>query len=95
MFCCQCFFLDRLGPKTGFIKLEMIKSKDNTPIAVLEFTSLAIDTAVYNIQFYANIQGKVLMGTINFPFSRKERLVPLVREIVASLKNLTKKEEII
>lgn len=87
--------LDRLGPKTGFIKLEMIKSKDNTPIAVLEFTSLAIDTAVYNIQFHASIQGKVLMGTINFPFSRKERLVPLVREIIISLKNLTKKEEII
>lgn len=84
--------LDRLGPKTGFIKMEIIKSKDNTPIAVLEFTSLAIDTAVYNIQFYVSIQGKALMGTVNFPFRRKERLVPLVREIVTSLKNLTKKE---
>lgn len=82
--------LDALGPKTNFIKLEMIQSRDDTPIAQLEFSTRAIDTAVYNIQFYACIKNKVLMGSINFPYERRERLLPLAREIITSLKNLQK-----
>lgn len=52
---------------------------------MLSFVSKAVDTMVYNIQFYADFEEGLLVGNIHFPSKYKKRLIPLAKEVIYSM----------
>lgn len=76
--------LEAVGPKVKVIE-KKVEKKEEEYLGMLSFVSKAVDTMVYNIQFYANIDGVLLVGNINFPSKYKKRLIPLAKEIISSM----------
>lgn len=76
--------LEAVGPKVKVIE-KKVEKKEEDYLGMLSFVSKAVDTMVYNIQFYANIDGVLLVGNINFPSKYKKRLIPLAKEIISSM----------
>lgn len=76
--------LSAVGPRVTIIE-KKVWEKEDFHIGVLEFVSRAIDMMVYNIQFYVSIEGKLLMGNVNFPSKYKKRLIPIAEEIINSI----------
>ena len=76
--------LEAVGPKVTIVE-KKVKEKQDYHIGTLAFVSRAVDMMVYNTQFYVSIDGKLLMGNINFPSKYKKRLIPMTKEIIDSL----------
>ncbi|MCM1161133.1 MAG: hypothetical protein NC412_07900 [Roseburia sp.] len=76
--------LEAAGPRVRVIekKVEKIGEDD---VGILSFVSKAVDTMVYNIQFYADFEGGLLVGNIHFPSKYKKRLIPLAKEVIYSM----------
>lgn len=79
--------LETMGPKVTIIE-KKVEVKEDINIGILEFVSKAVDMMVYNMQFYVSIEGKLLMGCVNFPSKYKKRMIPLAKEIIGSLEIL-------
>lgn len=82
--------LEAIGPKVTIVE-KRVEEKEDMHIGVLDFVSKAVDMPVYNMQFYISVDGKLLMGNVNFPSKYKKRLIPLAKEIITSLEMI--KEE--
>lgn len=76
--------LEAIGPKVTIVE-KRVEEKEDYHIGVLDFVSKAVDMTVYNMQFYISVDGKLLMGNINFPSKFKKRMIPLAKEIITSL----------
>ncbi len=86
--------LEAMGPKTTIIEKTIeektleektLEEEEVISIGILSFVSKAIETTVYNVQFYISIEGKLLMGGITFPSKYKKRLIPLAKEVINSI----------
>ncbi len=75
--------LEAMGPKVTIIE-KKVEVREDINIGILEFVSKAVDMMVYNIQFYVSIEGKLLMGCLNFPSKYKKRMIPLAKEVISS-----------
>lgn len=73
-----------VGPKVMFLKTNMLE-KENDKIGVMEFVSSAMDTNVYNIQFYIPEDDGLLIGAINFPVKYKDRQIKIAQEMLQSV----------
>lgn len=73
-----------VGPKVMFLKTNMLE-KENDKIGVMEFVSSAMDTNVYNIQFYIPEDDGLLIGAINFPVKYKDRQMKIAQEMLQSV----------
>lgn len=73
-----------VGPKVMFLQTNMLE-KENDKIGVMEFVSSAMDTNVYNIQFYIPVDDGLLVGAINFPVKYKDRQMKIAHEMLQSI----------
>lgn len=73
-----------IGPKVMFLQSDMLEKEDDK-IGVLEFVSSAMDTNVYNIQFYIPLDDGLLIGAINFPVKYKDRQMKIAQEMLQSV----------
>lgn len=84
--------MDAMGPKVTIVEKKIEEKKMENDeifhIGTLSFVSRAIDTNVYNMQFYVSIDGKLLMGSVAFPSRYKKRLIPLAKEVISSIELL-------
>ncbi len=89
--------LDAMGPKTTIIEKrteeKTTSSDENFHIGTLSFVSKAVDTTVYNEQFYISIEGRLLMGSVTFPSKYKKRMIPLAKEIIGSVELIERQGE--
>lgn len=76
--------LEAVGPKVKVIE-KKVEKKEEDYLGMLSFVSKAVDTMVYNIQFYVDVDGALLVGNINFPSKYKKRLIPLAKEMICSM----------
>lgn len=85
--------MERVGPRVNIIENEMMDCRGGEPLARLSFTSQAVDMAVYNIMFFASIEGRVLLGNLHFPYKNAKRFVSTAQEIIDSFCIIKKEEE--
>lgn len=73
-----------VGPKVMFLQKHTLE-KEEDKIGVMEFVSSAMDTNVYNIQFYIPVEDGLLIGAINFPVKYKDRQMKIAQEMLQSV----------
>lgn len=80
-----------VGPKVHIVQSGVIEKEEHL-VAVMEFVSRAVDMSVYNVMFYFSQKEQLMMGSINFPFRDKEKMIPVAKEILESLHFLKEAE---
>lgn len=83
--------ITQAGPKVHVVQSGII-TKEEHQVAVMEFVSRAVDMSVYNVMFYYSLQEQLMMGSINFPFKDKEKMIPVAKDILESLRFLKEAE---
>lgn len=76
--------LERMGPRVRILSEDVRRTRTHT-ISSMEMISHTITDAIYNILYFALLDGRVLMGFINFNYKNRERYKPIAREMLASL----------
>lgn len=84
--------LEKCGPKANVIKSEAIYCGGRS-VALMTLVNQTLDEAMYNIMFYSNVAGRLLIGFINFRYQDNKRLVPLAEEIIRSYRIIESAEE--
>lgn len=84
--------LERGGPKTKVLSSEAVLCGGRS-VAVMELVNEALEGAMYNVMFYSNAAGRLLIGFINFRYQDRKRLQPLAREMIGSYRILADKGE--
>lgn len=84
--------LDRCGPKTKFFLDENFMSGSHH-ISVLNFTSATLTSIIFNKMFVISLEGRVLIGNINFDNKFSKRYEKLATEIVHSVKIINDEED--
>lgn len=86
--------LEKSGPKVT-IYSEKVKKKGNHTVSSMELVSHTITDAIYNIMFYSSLNGKVLIGFINFNYNYLNRYKTIAKEMLESFRFVedSKKEE--
>ena len=86
--------LEKCGPKVTILKTECIRCGERE-VSTMSFVSQTLQGALYNMMFYSNVSGRLLIGFINFRYEDHKRLEPLAKEIIESYRILeTNGEEI-
>lgn len=62
-------------------------------ISSMELISHSITETVYNIMFFSSLEGRVLIGFINFNYKFQERYKPIAREILQSFRFIEDEKE--
>lgn len=84
--------LERVGPKAQIYEAKHHQVGDDY-ISTLTLITQTLEQAMYNQMFFCSLEGRLLIGFINFPAKYNERLKPLAKEIVQSFKIIHKEEE--
>jgi len=84
--------LERMGPKVRILSEDMRKTEKHT-ISSIEMISHTITEAIYNLMYFASLDGRVLMGFINFNYQNMERYQPIAQEMLASFRFTDEKEQ--
>lgn len=79
--------ITQAGPKVHVVQSGII-TKEEHQVAVMEFVSRAVDMSVYNMMFYYSLEGQLMMGSVNFPFRDKDKMIPAAKNILESLRFL-------
>lgn len=79
--------LERSGPKVRIVSEKVRKTEKHT-ISSLELISHTITDTVYNVMFFCSLDGRVLMGFINFSFQFLDRYKPIAEEMLRSFRFL-------
>jgi hypothetical protein len=76
--------LQKLNPSFLFFESEEseTETEENPAIGSIAYKSPAIDEAVYNVMFFASINGKTLMGTFSCPYGEHDEWKDIVSEIL-------------
>lgn len=77
--------LENMGPKVKILS-ERVRKTDNHTIATLEMISHTITEAVYNLMYFASLNGRVLLGFINFDCKNMKRYKPIAKEMLSSFR---------
>ncbi len=64
-------------------RVRQINKKD---IAVIEFSSQAIDSSIYNLMFITVINDKTFIGTFNCTYENIDEWKPLAKDMLSSIK---------
>ncbi|MDE5823600.1 MAG: hypothetical protein K2H91_02800 [Lachnospiraceae bacterium] len=84
--------LERMGPKVRILSEDMRRTQKHT-ISSIEMISHTITEAVYNVMYFASLDGRVLMGFINFNYENVERYRSIAQEMLASFRILDAGEQ--
>lgn len=84
--------LEKSGPKVT-IYSEKVKKKGNHTVSSLELVSHTITDAIYNLMFYSSLNGKVLIGFINFNYNHLNRYKTIAKEMLESFRFITDSKE--
>ena len=77
--------MEKMGPKSRILACAAVQNEDKN-IGIMEVVTRAADMNVYNVMFYISINQKLLIGTILCPAKHHERIVPIAKEIIDSIK---------
>jgi hypothetical protein len=77
--------LDKAYSNANFLK-DTIITNNNKNIGVLELITPALDTKVYNLMFFMELDGKLLLGSINCTEALMKEWQPIAQEILQSIK---------
>lgn len=83
--------LERMGPKVRILSEDMRRTEKHT-ISSIEMISHTITEAIYNLMYFASLEGRVLMGFINFNYQNMERYQSIAQEMLASFRFTDEKE---
>lgn len=83
--------LERTGPKVRILSEKVRRTKKHT-ISSVEMISHTITESIYNLMYFASLEGRVLLGFINFNCKNRERYKPIAQEMLASFR-FTDEEE--
>ena len=75
--------MERMGPKTR-IYAQKVRKTGNHTISHMEVISHTVTDAVYNIIFFSSLEGKVLIGFINFNYKFFDRYHAIAEEMLQS-----------
>lgn len=84
--------LERMGPKVRILSEDM-RSTEKHIISSIEMISHTITEAIYNLMYFASVDGRVLMGFINFNYQNMERYQSIAQEMLASFRFTDEKEQ--
>jgi hypothetical protein len=86
--------LEKSGPKVN-IYSEKVKKTGNHIVSSLELVSHTVTDTIYNVMFYSSLEGKVLIGFINFNYQYLNRYKTIAEEMLMSFRFIedTKEEE--
>lgn len=83
--------LERTGPKVRILS-EKVRRTEKHTISSIEMISHTITESIYNLMYFASLEGRVLLGFINFNCKNRERYKPIAQEMLASFR-FTDEEE--
>lgn len=86
----SCQLLERMGPQSKILKKYTYKLEE-LEIGIMEFLTMAMDGRVYNINCLIPFEDGVMIVSFTFLSKVKERIYPIIIEIVHNLE-ITKKE---
>lgn len=84
--------LDRSGPKVKILS-EKVRQTGRHTVSSLELLSHTVTDTVYNVMFFSSLEGRVLIGFINFNYKFQERYRPIAKEILQSFRFLEEEKE--
>ena len=77
--------MEKMGPQSRILACAAVQKEDRN-IGIMEVVTRAADMNVYNVMFYLSINQKLLIGSILCPAKHHERMVPIAKEIIDSIK---------
>lgn len=84
--------LDKSGPKVKILS-EKVRQTGRHTVSSLELLSHTITDTVYNVMFFSSLEGRVLIGFINFNYKFKDRYRPIAKEILQSFRFVEEEKE--
>lgn len=84
--------LERSGPKVRIVSEKVQKIGKHT-VSSLELISHTVTDSVYNIMFFSSLEGRVLIGFINFNCKFMERYKSIAREMLQSFRFVEDEQE--
>lgn len=77
--------LERTGPKVRILSENVRKTERHT-ISSIEMISHTITESIYNLMYFTSVDGRVLLGFINFNCKNRERYKKIAQEMLASFR---------
>ncbi|SHL70474.1 hypothetical protein SAMN02745136_05512 [Anaerocolumna jejuensis DSM 15929] len=86
--------LEKSGPKVTVYSEKVRKTGYHT-VSSLELVSHTITDTIYNVMFYSSLNGKVLIGFLNFNYRYLDRYKKIAKEMLESFRFIedSRKEE--
>lgn len=77
--------MERMGPKTR-VYGQKVRNEGNHMISSMELVSHTVTDTIYNILFFCSLEGKVLIGFINFNYKFFDRYHVIADEMMQSFR---------
>ncbi len=81
--------IERMNPANRFFEKQVLVEEQLT-VGYFDYKSNALDSDLYNIMFVTPIAGKTMLGTFNCKMSDKDDWSILARQMIMSIKDLSK-----
>lgn len=77
--------LERTGPKVRILT-ENVKKTGGHTISSMEMISHTITESIYNLMYFTSLEGRVLLGFINFNCKNRGRYKSIAQEMLSSFR---------
>ena len=84
--------LERTGPKVRILTENVRKTGGHT-ISSMEMISHTVTESIYNLMYFTSLEGRVLLGFINFNCKNRGRYKPIAQEMLSSFRLTDKGEQ--
>lgn len=84
--------LERSGPKVKILSEKVWQAGRHT-VSSIELLSHTVTDTIYNFMFFSSLEGRVLIGFVNFNYKFRERYTTIAREILQSFRFLEDEKE--
>ena len=77
--------LERMGPKVRILS-ENVKKTEKHTISSMEMISHTLTESIYNLMYFTSLDGRVLLGFINFNCKNRKRYQTIAQEMITSFR---------
>lgn len=77
--------LERCGPKVKILS-EKVRKVGKHTVSHMHLLSHTITDTVYNVMFFSSLEGRILIGFINFSNRYRKRYLPIAEEMLQSFR---------
>jgi hypothetical protein len=77
--------MENIYPSATWIKDDVVPI-NNKNVGILELTTPAIDTNIYNLMFFMELDGRILLASVNCTEEQMPEWQPIAHEIMESIK---------